>query len=107
MHAIFISLLLVTGAAVLSHVSVRYSRGVPRLFLFVLILTLLSIAFDLGQVFGGSWSGIYTLLSAYFLACILMPLLDIVTREFWSAFHSWPARLACKFGRNARNEDSD
>jgi hypothetical protein len=40
-------------------------------------LGLLSWAFYLGPALGGFWSGFYVLLSAYFLACMLMPWIDL------------------------------
>lgn len=75
------SLLLVAVAAVASHVGVRYAHGAGRLALLLLAMALLGWAFQPGRALGGFWPGVYALLSAYFLAWIVMPWLDLAVRH--------------------------
>ncbi len=67
-------------SAAFSHLGVRYAKGVGRLALFGLALGFMIAAFGIGRALGGFWSGVYALLSAYFLACMVMPLLDLAIR---------------------------
>tara|TARA_R110002049_G_scaffold232354_1_gene404899 strand:+ start:3869 stop:4045 length:177 start_codon:yes stop_codon:yes gene_type:complete len=46
-----------------------------------IVLGLLSWALCLGPALGGFWAGFYVLLSAYFLACMLMPWIDLAVRR--------------------------
>lgn len=76
------SLLLAIAAACLSHICVRYCTVGKRRGLCFTIVTLLGASFYCGTALGGFWSGFYTLLSVYFLACIAVPWLDLLLRGF-------------------------
>lgn len=81
MNAAWMSLLLVVASAGLTFLSVRNAAGTKRLLLFGLALILLAFAFHIGRIMGGYWSGFYLLLSAYFLACMAMPWLNLTLEK--------------------------
>ena len=73
----FLSLMLTCLAAALTHLCVRYAAGAVRRGLFAIALLTLAAAVYWGTAFGGFWPGFYTLLSVYFLACIVTPWIDL------------------------------
>lgn len=75
--AALLSMGLAVVSAALSHICVRHMHGKGRCILFVFALVSLGAAFVLGKDMGGLWVGIYTLVSIYFLVCMLMPWLDL------------------------------
>ena len=78
-----ISIILAISAAVASHVCVRNVQGRARLLTFGLALGCLGLSFYFGRAMGGLWTGIYTLLSIYFLVCMMTPWLALA----WEKHH--------------------
>ena len=68
-------------AAGASHAGVRYACGGGRVVSLLLAAVLLAWSVHLGRAPGGFWPGVYTMLTAYFLACMAMPWLDLAIRR--------------------------
>ncbi|MEM0953399.1 MAG: hypothetical protein AAGI24_04590 [Pseudomonadota bacterium] len=79
-----ISVVLALSAAVASHVCVRNVQGRARQATFVVAMGCLGLSFYFGRALGGLWTGVYTLLSIYFLACMMTPWLALA----WERYHA-------------------
>ncbi len=77
MFNVFLSIMLAVLSAGLCHLCVRHCRGSRAWAVLLAALLCLGLSFYLGQAFGGLWAGIYTLLSVYFMACIVTPWLEL------------------------------
>ena len=78
---IMLSVVFTLVSAPLTHVGVRYAQSHRRTLLLIAALALLGAGFAVSTIPGGFWSSVYTLLSVYFLACLITPWLDIA----WSS----------------------
>ena len=72
------SLLITVGAAACTHIGLRHAAGLKRAALLALVCVLLAMAFSASTIPGGYWSGVYTLLSGYFLACLITPWIELL-----------------------------
>jgi predicted branched-subunit amino acid permease len=80
-----LSVLLTIVSAGLTHISVRKTHGMQRTMVFCMALLLFGGAVSLSAIPGGTWSGAYTLLSVYFIACLLTPWMDLLWKSYRAA----------------------
>lgn len=78
---ILFSLILTIAAAVLAHAAVRYAQARKRAVLAGLALVALAAGMYYGDVLGGFWPGVYTLLSVFFLTTVITPWVDYLVRQ--------------------------